>query len=85
MMAQLEMSKSLREAMQSIAPFMNIGLQMALPIIGGVFLGNYIDGKNETGFLWTLILTGVGFAVSIFTLTKAVQTLNKQNQKNKKP
>ena len=83
-MAQLEMSKSLREAMQSIAPFMNIGLQMALPIIGGVFLGNYLDGKYETGFLWTLILIGIGFTVSIFTLVKAVQNLNQQNQNSKK-
>lgn len=80
-MAQLEMSKSLREAMQAIAPFMNIGLQMALPIIGGVFLGNYLDSKYESGFLWTLILIGTGFTISIVTLVKAVQTLNKQNNK----
>ena len=41
---------------------------MVLPIVGGAFLGNYLDKVTGQEFQWTIGLLFVGVAMSLYNL-----------------
>ncbi|NLK98133.1 MAG: AtpZ/AtpI family protein, partial [Epulopiscium sp.] len=62
-----------------------MGIMMALPIIGCIILGNYLDNRFHSGILFLLIfvILGVGAAFrNLFVLTRKVQN-NKEKRKDK--
>lgn len=66
-----------RKIIRELAPFMNLGLQMIIPIAGGVLFGVWLDGKNDTSPLWTLILALFGIVVAFYTFFKTVSKKKK--------
>ncbi len=70
-------------AMKDVGPYLNLGIQMIIPIIGGAFLGIWLDGKYESSPLWTLILACLGIVVGMYGFFKTVLNTN-NNKKNKK-
>lgn len=62
-----------------------MGVMMALPIIGCIIVGNYLDNQFNSGILFLLIFVflGVGAAFrNLFVLTRKVQN-NKEKRKDK--
>jgi F0F1-type ATP synthase assembly protein I len=61
-----------KEIYKSIAPFLNIGLQMALTIVVFVLLGWWLDGKFDKSPLFTLIFSLVGIFAAFYNFFKVV-------------
>lgn len=69
---------SLTKSMREMAPFMNIGLQMALPVVGCVFLGLWLDNKYDTSPLWILVGSAFGLFAGFYYFFKTVSRKNKE-------
>ena len=70
-----------------------IGWEIAIPIVGGPFLGFILDRRFDTGVRWTFILLGIGLISAIVAVVKYLQyefyLINKEkkeeeNKSNKK-
>ena len=46
----------------------SLGWSLVLPIVGGAFLGNYLDKITGEEFAWTIGLLFVGVAMSLYNL-----------------
>jgi len=58
-----------------------VGLEMALPIVGGALLGSYIDSVKHTEKTYTIALLALG---SILTLVNGIRFVMDYIQKSKK-
>jgi len=58
------------------------------PLVVGLFLGNWLDKKFNTGSMWLLISVGISFVVSIGGLVVAAREefrkMNKKEDSNEK-
>lgn len=61
-----------KKIIRELAPYLNLGLQMVIPIAGGVFLGVWLDNKNQSSPLWTLLFALLGIVVGFYTFFKTV-------------
>ncbi|MBM2813364.1 MAG: AtpZ/AtpI family protein [Ignavibacteria bacterium] len=52
--------------------YLNLGIQMVLPILLCTFIGKWIDDKYATTPLWTIILAFFGIIVGMYTFFKTV-------------
>jgi len=44
------------------------GWLLVVPLVGGAYLGKYLDGRFETNVSWTLTLTVLGMVVGLYNL-----------------
>ena len=51
-----------------VATVSSLGWSLVLPIVGGAFLGNYLDKMTGQEFEWTIGLLFVGVAMSLYNL-----------------
>ena len=51
-----------------VAQASQLGWNMAIPIVGGVLLGRYLDDRFDKEFMWTLSLLLMGVAVAFNNL-----------------
>lgn len=58
------------DALKNLSLVSHIGIIMILPIIGGVYLGNYLDTRFGTGSLFLLIGVLVGVVTAFMNLFK---------------
>ncbi len=56
--------------LQNLALVSQIGLSMAIPILGGVYLGKFLDDKLNTGFIFLAIFSVLGIITSFISLFK---------------
>lgn len=63
-------SKNRVKILQNLSLVSQIGISMALPILGGIFLGNYIDDKLDTGVVFLAIFSVLGIITSFVSLFK---------------
>ena len=59
---------SYRTFWKLVATLSSLGWSMVLPIVGGAFLGHYIDTLAGGGVEWTVSLLFVGVALSFYNL-----------------
>lgn len=71
---------SIAESLKAVAPYMGLGIQLAVTIVGMVFLGQWLDQKYETGF-WLWICAVGGVAIGIYNFIKTVMDLERRNAK----
>ena len=50
--------------------YSSMGMQMVLPIIGGVYGGLKLDEVYETGNLWTVVLSLIGVFAGLYLALK---------------
>jgi Putative F0F1-ATPase subunit (ATPase_gene1). len=62
-------------------PYLGLGVQLAATIVIMVFLGRWIDGKFNTGSLWTLICAFIGGGAGLYNFIKTVLDLEKKAKK----
>ncbi len=60
---------------------LSIGWDLALPIVGGVLLGHFLDKWLGTGYTFTLGLLVLGVIIGYFNLSRLIHRLNQQDQK----
>ena len=44
------------------------GWLFVLPVVGGAYLGRYLDGRFKAGISWTITLIIIGIAVGIYNI-----------------
>ncbi len=70
---------SIAESLRAVAPYMGLGIQLAVTIVGMVLIGDWLDKKYSTSYwLWIFALTG-GTA-GIYNFIKTVLNLEKKNK-----
>ncbi len=74
----------LGQVMKELGPYLNLGLQMLIPIVGGAFFGQWLDGKNETTPLWTIICAILGIAVGFYSFFKTISEAQKKGKNDKR-
>ena len=70
-----------KKIIKDMAPYLTLGFEIVIPVVGCFFIGRWIDGKYETEPWWTLILTVYGFITGFYLFFKTV--LKSDNNKNK--
>lgn len=69
-----------KEFVNMYARYSGIAFQMIVLIGGGAYLGYYLDGKNGTNPMWTVICSLAGVGMSLFTLYKSLRELERFNK-----
>ena len=67
---------------KELGPYLNLGLQMLIPILGGALGGYWLDKKYETTPTWTVALALLGIAVGMYSFFKTIAEAEKR-KKNK--
>jgi len=57
---------------RDIAPYVGLGLQLAVTVTVMVFLGVWLDGKFDTNPILTIILSFFGVFAGLYTFIKSV-------------
>ena len=80
-----------RAALQGFAPFLTLGIQLALSIVVFFFLGKWLDGRFNTSpwlMIGGLLIGGVGgmvkFITSVMTLGQQQDALDAERKQHKK-
>ncbi len=63
---------------------LSLGWDLAIPIFGGVLLGQFIDKKIGTDYIFTIGLLFFGVSVSYYNLLTFVQKMKRIDEKKKK-
>ena len=64
--------------------YSGLGVQLAVVILVFLFAGIWLDKFFETTFVFTLILTMVGFAAGFYGFYLTITRLSSEDKKNKK-
>ncbi len=75
---------NIAESLKAVAPYMGLGVQLAVTIVGMVFLGQWLDEKYSTGY-WLWICSFAGITIGIYSFIKTVMDLEKKNVKKDGP
>ncbi|MGE5478837.1 MAG: AtpZ/AtpI family protein [Chloroflexota bacterium] len=75
-----DFNKSMRQA----GPYLNLGLQLVIPIIGGAFLGVWLDGRNNSSPTWALVCSLSGIVIGFYGFFRTIYRNEKQEQSNKR-
>ena len=54
------------------APYLGLGLQLAITVAVMVFLGLWLDNKFDTSPLWTIICSSLGIFTALYSFIKTV-------------
>jgi len=69
-------TKSLRD----VGPYLGLGLQLAVTIVGMVLLGSWLDKKFDLNYILTLIFGLFGIGIGIYNLIRTVTELEKNRK-----
>lgn len=64
---------ALRRSMQEMAPYINLGFQMAVAIVLFTLFGWWLDGRFKTSPLFILIFAAIGVFAAFYYFFKAVR------------
>ncbi|KKQ55264.1 MAG: hypothetical protein US74_C0036G0011 [Parcubacteria group bacterium GW2011_GWA2_38_13] len=67
-----------------LALFFELSGWIAIPVIGAVFLGKWLDEKFNAGPTLTLVCVGVAFIITIFGIIRKGKKMMKQMDNKKK-
>lgn len=77
------MGKKNLSHLQSLVYLMQLGLTMIVPIVGGVLLGNFIDKKLSTSYLFLIICIVIGVLAAFRNLLVIGTKSTEKRGKNK--
>lgn len=67
--------------MKSIGPLLGIGSQLAITMVVFVLVGKYIDDKNSTYPVWTMVFSFLGISIGLYSFLKTIISINKKPPK----
>lgn len=71
------------KGMKAVGPILGSGTQLAITMVVFVLVGKYIDDKNDTTPLWTIILAFLGIIVGMYGFIKTIIAMNKKQSGKK--
>lgn len=79
-----EYDSGFAKSMREVGPYLGLGLQLAITIVAMVLLGSWLDGKFQSGSVFTLICGIIGISAGIYNLIKTVNGLERRVKNAKK-
>lgn len=76
------LSNPLLKTDSKIAQYSGLGITLAVTILLFLWVGKWLDGKFETGVLFTLILTFIGFSAGFYSFYLNVKKLTETDKKD---
>lgn len=76
-----EKARRTREFINAYARYSGIAFQMIVLIGGGAYLGVYLDERNGTQPIWTVVFSLLGVVFSLLTLYKSLYILDRYNRR----
>ncbi len=70
----------LANSFHDAAPYLGLGLQLAVTIVVMVLIGDWLDSKFNCNHIFTLIFGFVGIGVGMYNLIKTVYDLEKKKK-----
>jgi len=64
--------------LKALGPLLGSGTQLAITMVAFVLVGKYIDDKNNTSPLWTVILALLGIIIGMYNFIKTIMSMNKK-------
>ena len=58
--------------LKQYAPYLGLGIQLAVTVAVMVFLGLWLDSKFNTSPLWTIICSSLGIFAALYNFIKTV-------------
>lgn len=74
-------SKPFLKVDSKLAQYSGLGITLVVIILVFLWVGRWLDGKFQTGVLFTLILTFVGFAAGFYSFYLNVKKLSDLDKK----
>lgn len=65
---------ALSKSMHEMGPYLNLGMQMIIPILLFTYLGYWLDNKYDASPLWILIFSMFGLVVAFYQFFKTVRS-----------
>ena len=78
------LTKPVIKSDSKIIQYSGLGIQLAAVILIFLFIGKWLDGKFDTGFLFTLSLTFIGFFGGFYSFYLSIMKLVEQDKIDKK-
>lgn len=75
------LTKPLFKVDKKVAQYSGLGITLVVTILLFLWAGMWLDGKFETGVLFTLILTFLGFAAGFYSFYLNIKKLSEQDKK----
>jgi ATP synthase protein I len=76
---KLKSKKEGKEILFGLGLFGIIGWSIAIPTLGGIALGVFLDRRYPTGFSWTLTLLFVGVVIGCFNAWHWIKDKSKED------
>jgi F0F1-type ATP synthase assembly protein I len=73
--------KNTARILKEVGPYLGIGMQLAITVVGMVFLGRWIDSLTGKNPLFILIFSFFGIGAGLFNFIKTVINLSKKTDK----
>ncbi|HMS66295.1 MAG TPA: AtpZ/AtpI family protein [Ignavibacteria bacterium] len=75
------LKKPLFKVDPKVTQYSGLGITLVVVILLFLWFGMWLDGKFETGFLFTLILTFIGFAAGFYSFYLNIKKLSEADKK----
>lgn len=77
------LTKPIVKSDSRVIQYSGLGIQLAAVIIIFLFIGKWLDGKFDTGFLFTLSLTFIGFFGGFYSFYLSIMKLVAMDKQDK--
>jgi uncharacterized membrane protein YfcA len=77
-----ESDSGIAKSFRDVAPYLGLGLQLAVTVVAMVFLGSWLDNKFNFNYILTLVFGIMGISIGIYNLIKTVTDLERKSKLN---
>ena len=75
------LTKPLLKVDNRVVQYSGLGITLMVTILLFLWIGMWLDGKFDTGVLFTLILTAIGFSAGFYSFYLNIKKLTQEDKK----
>ncbi|MBK7630747.1 MAG: AtpZ/AtpI family protein [Ignavibacteriales bacterium] len=75
-----EFDSGIAKSFRDVAPYLGLGLQLAVTVVAMVLLGSWLDDKFNLNYVLTLVFGLLGISIGMFNLIKTVNDLERKSK-----
>ncbi len=75
---------NLYKTYKEIGPYLGLGFQLAASVLIFLFIGDWIDKKNNSSPIFTLIFAILGISIGLYSVIKTILDLEQKRKNDKK-
>lgn len=75
---------SLYKTYKEISPYLGLGFQLAAVVLIFLFIGDWIDKKNNSSPIFTVIFATLGISIGLYSVIKTIIGLEQKRKNDEK-